>query len=286
MKYTLLLAPVLFVAACKNSTTQPASKKNEPVKVLGKSIVIPVVKYGFEGFYTGAFKPEQFKNEASALSNKITICIDSLTDDRIFGHTIVAGNARPFTGSWKKTDDSVTVSVQEPGDDKYDGRFQFVLNNRLHSLRGTWKSLRDDINVTEGSYELQQKSFRYDPYLALPQEITQEYLYDNKSDNSDKAEPVSEAVLKINPSVALLKAGDVENMYKADLDVLRNSIYARHGYSFKNPRMRYLFDTDVDWYIPLATDVTSALTEIEKKNIALIKRYEVHAEKYYEEFGR
>lgn len=252
---------------------------------MGKSIVAPVVRYGFEGFYTGNFRAVEFKNDASLFANKITVCIDSLTDEQIFGHTVVAGNARPFTGSWKKTDDSVTVSAQEPGDDKYDGRFQFVVNNRLHTLKGTWKNLRQDITVTGRSYELQQKSFHYDPYLMLPESISSDYLFD-PNDNSDKEEPVSEAVLKLNPSIALLKASDVENLYKADLEVLRNSIYARHGYSFKNPRMRILFDTGVDWYMPLATDVTSELTEVEKKNIALIKRYEKHAEKYYEEFGR
>jgi hypothetical protein len=75
-------------------------------------------------------------------------------------------------------------------------------------------------------------------------------------------------------------------MYKADLEVLRNSIYARHGYSFKNPRMRTMFDQLVPWYMPVATDVTSQLTAVEKQNIALIKRYETHASKYYDSFGR
>lgn len=88
-----------------------------------------------------------------------------------------------------------------------------------------------------------------------------------------------------NASLDLLKTGDVENRYKADLEVLRNAIYARHGYSFRNPRMRAVFNY-VEWYIPVSVDVTAQLTEIEKKNIALIKRYESHAGKYYDAFGR
>ena len=63
-------------------------------------------------------------------------------------------------------------------------------------------------------------------------------------------------------SLVPLKGKDVENMYKADLEVMRNAIYARHRYSFKNLRMRLLFDNYVDWYMPVSTDVSSVLTEL------------------------
>ena len=92
-------------------------------------------------------------------------------------------------------------------------------------------------------------------------------------------------VAERNASLSLLETEDVETRYKADLEVLRNAIYARHGYSFRNPRMRALFHY-VEWYIPVSVDVTGQLTETEKKNIALIKRYETHAGKYYDAFGR
>ena len=78
---------------------------------------------------------------------------------------------------------------------------------------------------------------------------------------------------------------DVENMHKGDLEVMRNSIYARHGYSFKNRKMRYVFN-HVDWYVPMFTDIRENLTTLEKENIALMKRYEQHAERYYDTFGR
>jgi hypothetical protein len=38
--------------------------------------------------------------------------------------------------------------------------------------------------------------------------------------------------------------------------------------------------------MPVSTDVRNDLTDLEKKNIELIKRYEEHAEKYYDEYGR
>jgi hypothetical protein len=50
--------------------------------------------------------------------------------------------------------------------------------------------------------------------------------------------------------------------------------------------MRCFFDNFVEWYVPVKTDVTAELTDIEKQNIELIKRYEKHADKYYDSFGR
>jgi len=74
-------------------------------------------------------------------------------------------------------------------------------------------------------------------------------------------------------------------MHKGDLEVIRNGIYARHGYSFQNRRNRYMFE-QVDWYIPVSIDIRTELTDIEKKNIELLKRYEAYAETYYDDFGR
>ena len=50
--------------------------------------------------------------------------------------------------------------------------------------------------------------------------------------------------------------------------------------------MRYVFDNNIEWYMPFSTDIRGQLTRLEKENIALIKRYEQHAEAYYDSFGR
>ncbi len=71
-----------------------------------------------------------------------------------------------------------------------------------------------------------------------------------------------------------------------DLALMRNTIYARHGYAFKTRKYRYYFERKVDWYIPFSTDVRNTFTPIEKDNIELLKRYEKHARDYYDTFGR
>ena len=68
--------------------------------------------------------------------------------------------------------------------------------------------------------------------------------------------------------------------------MIRNAIFARHGYSFKNRKMRYFIDQLVNWYMPVSTDIRDELTELELANIDLLKRYEEHRERYYDAFGR
>ena len=102
--------------------------------------------------------------------------------------------------------------------------------------------------------------------------------------NSSTAHPLDDG--KSDSRRYTLKEEWVANQYKGDLEVIRNAVFARHGYSFKDRRMRYFFDQNVNWYIPVSSDVSKELTPLEWKNVELLKRYEKHADKYYEYFGR
>ena len=66
---------------------------------------------------------------------------------------------------------------------------------------------------------------------------------------------------------------------------MRNEMYARHGYCFKNKEMRAYFDQET-WYMPMNIDIRGELSPTEKENDALIKNYEKYAADYYDEYGR
>ena len=66
---------------------------------------------------------------------------------------------------------------------------------------------------------------------------------------------------------------------------MRNEIYARHGYCFTRKATRQQFEM-YEWYIPNSTDIKKDITEIEKKNIALIKKFEKYADDYGDDYGR
>ncbi len=71
----------------------------------------------------------------------------------------------------------------------------------------------------------------------------------------------------------LVKASDLEGKTAGDLRLMRNAIFARHGYIFKSDDLKEYF-SEFDWYEPRYADVSNRLSGIEQKNIAFIQKYE------------
>lgn len=239
-------------------------------------------------------------------NNKITVVITKNTDVSIVGYSVVAGNKRPFKGS--RTDvyigentepDYFQITVEEPGDNKYDGQFTFQLDE--NHLDGVWESYDKSIEITKRMYELKPNEFKYNANNELDESTyfvdwnNSKTKYEEVNYGDDEADAeieafsefasATEAIYKINASNTLLAKTDVENLKKSDLRILRNAIFARHGYSFKTRVLRVFFDAQ-DWYVPISTDVKDKLTLLEKKNIDLLLKYEQNAEEYYDYFGR
>jgi hypothetical protein len=242
---------------------------------------------GICGFYVGSFSAEKFGSGKKPMySNKINLAIDSVVGKKVYGHSVVAGNIRPFFG--KIMDESaktMEIEAKEPGDDKYDGTFIFTILKGLGKVQGIWVANDQKLAVTQRKYDLGKDYFAYDPKQELGNNYSGE-VYDSYDEGTSRSESITADANKFNASMVELKSADIENMYKRDLEVMRNAIYARHGYSFKNRAMRAFFDQEIAWYIPVSVDVTAQLTELEKKNIDLIKTYEQHATTYYDRFGR
>ena len=187
--------------------------------------------------------------------HKITISLDRVIGKTVTGYSIVAGNERAFSGSWTNIEQGYSVIAKEPGDHKEDGVFTFVYLKKTKSLLGVWQA--NDKQIGSRNFDLPQKTFKYNPKAGTyPQ-------------SSSRA----------------LTEKDVENLKNEELRLMRNEIYARHGYSFKLADMREHFDK-LDWYMPMAVDITNKLTKIEKANAELIKRYEKYSAEYYDGFGR
>lgn len=242
------------------------------------------------GSYFGEFEAVEMDYKKNpSYTNKINITLNELSEQSVRGYSIVAGNKRHFFGKFQFKDGKMAVKVSEPGDDKYDGVFDFSIDTTTLSLEGQWLANNRNLAVPSRTYKLIRKNFQYVAHHPTPNEFVGLPLYDGTNLNSEESrteEAITSDILKVNASTDELKKSDIENMFKGDLEVIRNAIYARHGYSFQNRRMRYLFDRYAEWYLPVSIDVRNELTAIERANIELLKRYEEHAEKYYDDFGR
>ena len=59
----------------------------------------------------------------------------------------------------------------------------------------------------------------------------------------------------------------------AELRIMRNQIFAQYGYIFQSPELKDHFNQK-DWYNPTRNSVDTLLTELDKENIALVRKYE------------
>lgn len=283
----------------ETSTERPEQKNKSPKKGKKKTYKVPLppgvgqektnkkTAAGPRGAYVGMFEAEVYDEEKDYTShNKINISLDELKNGRVKGHSVVAGNKRPFSGTYTmdKAGDYI-IKAKEPGDDKYDGTFEFVCVPKDKVVQGRWIANNKKLAVAARSFNLKRKDFEYNPALQLKDRPYGE-LVSSQQDFDADGEFLTSDAYKFNASTDILNKEDIENMYKGDLEIMRNTIYARHGYSFKNRKMRFFFDSYVDWYMPVSTDIRSELTELELANIDLLKRYEQHAGRYYDSFGR
>jgi len=200
---------------------------------------------GLSGTYIGDFG-----------DNMINITLVDCIDGIVTGYSVCAGNDRDMQGKYSINEDgSFYFELDEPGDNKYDGSFKFNLYVQNQTIQGSWDPYKDI--VKSKNYLLKKRQYQYNVNNGDYSYVSQRYL-------------------------------NQEELLGFDLDELgemRNEIYARYGYSFKNKSWRDYFEKQ-DWYIPTRLDIRDKITKVETKNIALIKDLEEYWDIGYDDFGR
>ena len=302
MKNLTLLSIALLAAtvtSCKNEKKTVDVAKFEENQV----VEIPDIHQELYGIYTGAFsgyyKVSTDEDEYEDYESKrLSLKINRITKDSVWGQSIVNGNQRPFRGVFNdKTNHFV---LDEPGSDKTDGRFE--VNLSADSLTGNWVAFdKSKVKAPTKTVKLIKKTFVYNPNFMLDPENTDlvDWTTSKEVKNSYKDEETgntetyssslnrsgTEAIFQINGSKQSLTEKELKNLRKLDLEIIKNAIYARHGYSFKKQTFRSFFE-QTDWYIPVSNDVEKELTPMEKSNIAMLTRFIAYAEDKYDSFGR
>jgi len=229
---------------------------------------------------------------------RINIRLTRITAEGAEGRSVVKGNDRPMKGALTVAGNKYSFIMDEPGSDRHDGRFEFSIAG--DTLRGRWKAYKaTGVKNPVKEFVLVKKPFRYNANLMLPEDWeyvdyenghTQTELYTNEDGTVDSSinkvyRSASDEVYKLNGSAEELTEKQLKNLKKLDLEIIRNTIFARHGYSFKSKGVRQFFD-QVEWYVPVTNSVEGVLTGVEQKNVALLKRFEKYAQDNYDTFGR
>ena len=287
------------------SSPSDTSSNSSSSESLGNNNVIIKNKENLIGNWVGWFESDMGNQDNDledeviywGRENKITISIEEIEGENVKGHSIVAGNYRPFSGTISDLGNEFTLELKEPGDNQYDGSFQISMEKNQKILSGKWKAYKS-IQINKRKYELTKKIFEYNPNQELEnsrsyvdwtklktEKFREEYEGEIFESISTTFSTATESIYSINASNRMLNKNDLENLKKGDLLIIRNTIYARHGFSFKNRPLRIFFDAQ-EWYMPVNMNIKPQLTEIEKKNIQLLLKYEKNAIEYYDSFGR
>src|SRR5215208_3759634 len=144
----------------------------------------------------------------------------------------------------------------------------------LHELR----LLRNEVYARHGRMfraEWLQQHFFFQPWYTPDENFKDESLSGNDKLNVEtivKYENKIHQELGTKPVTQTLLAG----LFIEDAMQMRQEIYARHGKVFKEPWLQKYFSS-FDWYKADPNFTDTALTEVEKKNIATIAAYEKRA---------
>ncbi|KIC61744.1 YARHG domain-containing protein [Chryseobacterium taiwanense] len=302
LKLTLISLFTISLVSCKKETKTTDSSKDS-LTAKKDSVVIPEVYKEYYGIYMGDFAgkemitPEIGEEYEGDVYKKISLKINRITKDSVYGQSIVNGNQRPFRGVFNE--ETKSFVLDEPGNDKTDGRFEVKLTN--DSLTGKWNAFnKSAVKAPLKTLKLIKKEFVYNPNFMLsedsdlidwenPKDFIEKYTDEEtgktETYTASKNRIASDAVFKINASKQKLTEKDLKNLRKLDMEIIKNSVFARHGYAFKKQTYRNFFE-QTDWYIPVSNNVDKDLSPMEKENVALLNRFIKYAEDKYDSFGR
>jgi hypothetical protein len=302
LKLTLISLFTISLISCKKDGKVTDSSKDS-LTAKKDSVVAPEIYKEYYGIYMGDFAgkgmvtSEDGEEYEGEIYKKISLKINRITKDSVYGQSIVEGNQRPFRGVFNETTKSFVLD--EPGNDKTDGRFEVKLDN--DSLTGNWNAFnKKAVKSPLKTLKLIKKEFVYNPNFMLnpdnelidwenPKDFIEKYTDEEtgktETYTASKNRIASDAVFKINASKQKLTEKDLKNLRKLDMEIIKNSVFARHGYSFKKATYRNFFE-QTDWYIPVSNNVDNQLSPMEKENVALLNRFIKYAEDKYDQFGR
>ncbi|MBN1634094.1 MAG: YARHG domain-containing protein [Ignavibacteria bacterium] len=140
------------------------------------------------------------------------------------------------------------------------------------------ESSREDENLSSKESELKQKELELkEKELQLEEEKMKMEREKNITPPPPKQNRKRYGSVPGNypeASTRYLSYSDIAGLSKWQLSVMRNEIYARHGYIFtQNMSIKNHFERQ-PWYVPTYYNVERFLTKVEKSNINFIKRYE------------
>lgn len=194
-----------------------------------------------------------------------------------YSKEVVSDDTTVYEGSWKsisvKRGDNYLYAYDIECDSKYGHieiytteRFDYMFCN-LFSNDTYWK-------FHEGQTKYARKIIDKRDIIdgVSTSNTTEQGTTQQQSENTSPKSSPSTIGYDVTSSRVLTEE-DIVGLPKAELRIIRNEIYARHGYIFKTDDMKAYFNKQT-WYKPSKSDVSAELSSIEKQNVQFLKAHE------------
>ena len=143
---------------------------------------------------------------------------------------------------------------------------------------GFWEARYDDASYKgyykndekDGVWDENGEKIRYKNGKVVSESNNKEQP---KETFTNSSHPVIGEALFENLSKHRLSGSDLSSFAKSELRILRNSIFAKHGYIFKSEDLKMYF-SQFEWYKPEFNNVNHKLNSVEKENIKILKQAE------------
>lgn len=291
MKKMAAVAVFLGVLGCQQKSEDASDAKlraDNSVKRVHKELYGP---------WAGNFMTATLQDdEEYPYEKRMHLIIQRIASGEVSGFITISGEKRAFKSVFSEKGPDARFAIEPREGKPGDGRF--VFHSTAGRLSGEWQSAYPHTKFKPEAFELKHKEFKYDAGNMLdrsfyfdtfnPRQDTMRYQGEDGKEEfyiDETYRTASNAAFTINASKRLLTDEELKNLKKLDMEIIRNTIYARHGYRFSKSAMIGLFEKE-DWYVPASDNVEGELTSVEKKNIRSLKTFEQYATDNYESFGR
>lgn len=255
---SILILTLLISTNCKNDDHQKPTAVVSDKTDIQTAAPSPInqkqrskLQKAVEGNYLGEVKDIAYIR--ARLVGLLKLSIDSVNekDKIITGHLITEGKKTTYKRPYFLDQKSNKLIVEKTKDD-----FGIELHqdgSKLIFSRGAFEKS-----------ELVRANFKYD--AELPIDLRQ-YISMTHGHRQTKI-PV-----ELNASQEILTEPVLKELTEVELDIIRKSIYARHGMAFSENKDIYFFETRVKGYVPFFLNVDDQLTALEKRNITLLNTF-------------
>lgn len=255
LNYTLVSLLAVSLLSCKKDGKMTETGKDS---VIAKkdSVVIPEIYKEYYGIYTGDFAGKEMiasedgEEYEDYVNKRLSLKINRITKDSVYGQSIVNGNQRPFKGIFNES--SKSFVLDEPGNDKTDGRFEIKLSG--DSITGKWNAFnKTAVKSPLKTIKLSKKEFVYNPNFMLdkdsdlvdwsnPKDFVEKYTDEEtgktESYTTSKNRVASEAIFNLNASKQKLTEKELKNLRKIDLEIIKNSVFCKTRLFFQKANLQ------------------------------------------------